>query len=139
MSTFVTLIHHDLSRKTRSPLRQFSTPKGTDLRSNEILREYYLQLEPPRTQQTARKTFDSLRTLGGDTLEHPSLPGLEHDQLLTCVAAQLVTGVYTQLLDVYLDQASEAETELEWWGDIERSRLRTAYYLLQSTFPDLFP
>ena len=134
-TTFVTLFHHDLSRKIRYPLPDLIWPKDAAFHNQEVLREYSL-IEPPKTQQNSQKTLQSLRTLGGNTLDQSSLSGREYDQLLTCVAAQLVVGIYTQALDIYLRQASEAEIELEWWGDIERSRPRAAYYLLQSTFPE---
>jgi len=43
-----------------------------------------------------------------------------------------MVGLYTKALKIHLDQATEAEAEAEWWGDIERSKLNVAWYLLQS-------
>jgi hypothetical protein len=47
---------------------------------------------------------------------------------------KLVAAVYAQTMDVFLHEASDVEAEAEWWAEVERSRLRAAYYLLQSTY-----
>jgi nuclear-control-of-ATPase protein 2 len=45
---------------------------------------------------------------------------------------RLVTGIYAHTLDVYLSEAIEAETEAEWWANIERSERNVLLYLIQS-------
>ncbi|KAG6891642.1 hypothetical protein C0992_012691, partial [Termitomyces sp. T32_za158] len=56
----------------------------------------------------------------------------ENDLLRDAIIAKLLVGLYAEGIDSYLSQATEAETEAEWWADIERSRWNLALYLLQT-------
>ncbi|KAF8895348.1 ATP synthase regulation protein NCA2-domain-containing protein [Infundibulicybe gibba] len=58
----------------------------------------------------------------------------EEEALARAVVGKLVVGVYAEVLDKYLLQATDAEAEAEWWADVERSYSNVAWYLLQS-FP----
>lgn len=58
----------------------------------------------------------------------------EESALRDAIIGKLAVGLYAEAIDVYLTQATEVEAEAEWWRDIERSRLNTAWYLLQSMF-----
>ncbi|KAG6916439.1 hypothetical protein DXG01_006767 [Tephrocybe rancida] len=57
----------------------------------------------------------------------------EDDVLKDAIISKLLVGLYAEGIDSYLSQATEAETEAEWWADIERSRWSIASYLLQTT------
>ncbi|KAG6854123.1 hypothetical protein C0991_010287 [Blastosporella zonata] len=57
----------------------------------------------------------------------------ENDVLRAAIISKLLVGLYAEGIDSYLFQATEAETEAEWWADIERSRWNIASYLLQTT------
>ncbi|KAF9452962.1 NCA2-domain-containing protein [Macrolepiota fuliginosa MF-IS2] len=57
----------------------------------------------------------------------------EEDALKNAVVGKITVGLYAEVMDLYLSQATEVETEAEWWRDIERSRLNAAWYLLQTT------
>lgn len=56
----------------------------------------------------------------------------EEEALKHIVVAKVMVGLYTKALKIYLDQATEAEAEAEWWREIEHSKLNVAWYLLQS-------
>lgn len=133
MSTFVTLWHSELSAKIPLPTTVTSAPAtpSVDLQSREALRNYFLSLRPPRSRKDSQDGLRSVRML---TTEHALVQpsDSEEEALWVAIAAKLTVGLYTQFLETYLNEASEAEAELEWWSDIERSRWRTTYFLLQS-------
>ncbi|KAJ3981467.1 ATP synthase regulation protein NCA2-domain-containing protein [Lentinula detonsa] len=52
----------------------------------------------------------------------------EEDEL----TRQILVSVYAQFLEGTLSQALEAETEAEWWSDVERTRWRVFWYLIQT-------
>lgn len=83
---------------------------------------------------TVDNLLDALDTIQART---SSLQGEESDHDLDLVGAILTKvslGVYGQTVDQLLRQALDAENEAEWWGHVERSKWRSAYFLLQSTF-----
>ena len=139
MTTFVAHLHHTLSSKVGLPSTVVSpgTP-GLPSHSRQALRTYFLELNPPKSIQTSQESVKRVQNLQKSAEFVPSSDG-EEEALWAAIAAKLAVGIYTQFLEVYLDEANEAETELEWWGDIERSRWRTTYFLLQSmlAFPIL--
>ncbi|KAJ8463862.1 hypothetical protein ONZ51_g9973 [Trametes cubensis] len=137
MSTFVSHIVADLSPKTLPPTAT-TTPSDqlhtqAESQTKETLRSLYVKLDQSSSPESLRQCIDALQTL-----EH-------HEQLLSAQAAdeeeqtlrraiigRLALGLYAQALTTYLDEASEAESELEWWSELGRSRRYAAYYLLQT-------
>lgn len=78
---------------------------------------------------------ETLRDVANSFLETPAqglAPDPEETILRTLIVRKLVVGLYTDALQLYLSEAVDAETEAEWWADIERSRWSIAYYLIQS-------
>ena len=105
--------------------------------SKDVLRSLFLSLSPPISQKRVRDTIKSLQSL-----EDGNEPGRgyashsvddEEQSLKNAVLGRLVAGIYAEALDTLLTEAIAAEVEAEWWADIERSRLRVAHYLIQST------
>ena len=133
MSTFVTLLYRDLSPKVPVPPSSLVSPPGTPnpaIRSTGTLKDYYIQLSPPLTRQDAEQ---AARVLEGFERDGAFATTDEQEYALKCaVVAKILLGLYTQTLETFLNEAGDAETELEWWADVERSRLSSAYYLLQS-------
>ncbi|GJE91742.1 NCA2 domain-containing protein [Phanerochaete sordida] len=135
MSTFVTLLHRELSSRVllpppSSPAAESATASAYTNASRDALRTYLAELNPPISLPDARACLDALhRFEQGDV--RTSVDG-EDEALQTAVLVKLLIGLYVQTLEVYLDEASDAETQLEWWADIERSRIRSAYYLVQT-------
>ncbi|KAH9991273.1 ATP synthase regulation protein NCA2-domain-containing protein [Russula vinacea] len=56
----------------------------------------------------------------------------EEQALKDAVLSRLVVAVYAEALNTLLSEAITAEVEAQWWADLERSRLRVAYYLVQT-------
>lgn len=129
MSTFVTLLYRDLSPKVPLPPSSLTSPST----STDALKDYYLQLSPPLTRRDAEQAARALENFAHDGAF--ATADEQEDSLKCAVIAKVLLGLYTQTLQTYLDEAEDAETELEWWSDVERSRLSSAYYLLQSEYP----
>ena len=132
MSTFVTLLHSDLSSKVSLP--PAPSPAGTPVTSSTVkdaLRSYFLELDPPVSIPEAQRCIDELRNLQASGVFSGSVYA-EDEALRTGILAKLLIGLYVQTLETFLQQASDTENDLEWWSDVERSRVSSAYYLLQS-------
>jgi nuclear-control-of-ATPase protein 2 len=85
-----------------------------------------LELNPPATEQSILAALGLLRDTAAPSGDS------EEESLKQAVLGRVVLGVYADALNAYLDQATEAEREAEWWDNIERSRYELAWYLLQS-------
>lgn len=71
------------------------------------------------------KSFTALSTSG------PSID--EEERVLKhLVASRIAIGLYAQALDLCLKEASEADSEAEWWSSIGRSYQSVAWYLVAS-------
>ena len=105
--------------------------------SKDLLRSFFLSLSPPISSKRTRDVIKYLQRLEDDN----NLVGRyasrsiddEEQALKDAVLGRLVAGIYAEALDTLLAEAITAEVEAEWWADLERSRLRVAYYLIQST------
>ncbi|KAJ3931544.1 MAG: NCA2-domain-containing protein [Lentinula lateritia] len=74
-----------------------------------------------------------LRQLKGD-VHHSNLGLSQTTQSETReeLTHQILASLYSQYLHSTLSQALEAETEAQWWSDIERTRWRVFWYLIQT-------
>ena len=130
MSTFVSVFVQDVVGRTQLPAAdqhpQQSFTSSTDSGSKQKLRNALLELDPPTTEQSILAALNLLR----DTAVPSGDP--EEESLKQAVLGRVVLGVYADALNVYLDQATEAEREAEWWDNVGRSRYELAWYLLQS-------
>ncbi|KDQ62448.1 hypothetical protein JAAARDRAFT_122431 [Jaapia argillacea MUCL 33604] len=134
MSTFVG--HHTnpliLASIPASPpsFSSLSSPSPTKHELSSIL----LSLQPPLTSTTVRKTLESLQALERSPEVASSAGGHDPEELAlkAAILGRITVGLYAEALDSYLAEASDAETEAEWWGEVERSSTNVAYYLLQT-------
>lgn len=136
MSTFITVLYRDLSSRAPLPPSSSTSPPGTPnltTSSVDVLRDYFVRLEPPLHRQDAEDSAVELESFEQEGAFKPSANG-EEEALHNAILAKVLVGLYVQTLETFLTEASDAETELEWWSDIERSQWRSAYYLLQSEF-----
>ncbi|KAH0586219.1 hypothetical protein H2248_007475 [Termitomyces sp. 'cryptogamus'] len=78
-------------------------------------------------------TIESLTEIEKEKKISASAADFENDLLRDAIISKLLVGLYAEEIDSHLSQATEAETEAEWWADIERSRWNLALYLLQTT------
>lgn len=130
MSTFISVFVKDIAGKTHLPAsdqqerQNFSS--GPDSERKRQLKNALLELDPPATEQSTLAALTLLR----DTAVPSGDP--EEENLKQAVLGRVVLGVYADALNVYLDQATEAESEAEWWDNVERSRYELVWYLLQS-------
>lgn len=132
MTTFVTVLHRDLASKITLPAAP-SRPGTPALlpTSTDNLRAYYLQLNPPTSLEDAGKCVDTYQVFQ-EKYASVQVNSEEEEFLQAAILAKLVVGLYVQTLELCLDEATDVETELNWWADVERSRRSSAYYLLQS-------
>jgi nuclear-control-of-ATPase protein 2 len=57
--------------------------------------------------------------------------------LKRCIRDILVLRLYSKSLEIFLNEAIDAEAEAEWWANVERSRVNLSMYLLQSKPPQI--
>jgi len=124
MSTFISVFVQDVAGRTQQQQQCF--PSGLDSDRKQKLQNALVELNPPATEQSILAALGLLR----DTAAPSGDP--EEESLKQAVLGRVVLGVYADALNAYLDQATEAEREAEWWDDVERSRYELAWYLLQS-------
>ena len=105
--------------------------------SKDVLRSFVLSLSPPFAPNRTRDTIKYLQELKDDNkpvgeFVSRSMDG-EEQALEDAVLSRLVAAIYAEALDTLLSEAISAEVEAQWWADLERSWLRIAYHLVQST------
>ena len=107
--------------------------------SKDILRSLFLSLSPPISPNRTRHTIKCLQELEDDnkTMGKYTSRSIDDDEqvLRDAVLGRLVAAIYAEALDNLLSEAINVETEALWWADLERSRLRVGYHLVQSTSP----
>ena len=91
-----------------------------------------LALKSPLSPSLVERTVHVLQPLAAS-------PDPECAALGQAVVNKLVVACYAEAIETCLAQATEAETEAEWWADIERSPWNLCWYLLQSLSPCLRP
>jgi nuclear control of ATPase protein 2 len=71
--------------------------------------------------------------------EPPYVAQAHHDSeelvLKRCIRDILALRLYSESLEIFLNQAIDAEAEAEWWANVERSCVNLSMYLLQSKPP----
>jgi nuclear control of ATPase protein 2 len=132
MSTFVDHLVGELAEKAipsaSRGLVQFDT-KVDDTQQKQTLRFILTSLNPPTSVKTLEECFNHKL----DTFFVPSRSSdKEKETLQKAVLGRMIVAVYVAALRTYLAEATEAESEAEWWYNIERSRKNLAWYFLQS-------
>jgi nuclear-control-of-ATPase protein 2 len=108
-------------------------PAAVENAAKETLRSLLVTLSTPVSRSIIGDIINSLVELEHNSASSIAAVDAEEELLKRAVIGKLVVGLYAEALDTYLSQASEVESESEWWADIERSRQNVAWYLLQST------
>ena len=112
---------------------------STVVPSKDVLRSLFLSLSPPFSPNRTRDAIKYLREDG--KLEGSYTPRSIDDEeqaLKDAVLGRLVAAIYAEALDTLLSEAIDSDIEAQWWADLERSRLRVAYHLVQSASSHLF-
>lgn len=130
MSTFVSIFVQDIVGRTQLPTADQQQPQRftSDPTSGtkQKLQNALLELNPPATEQSILAALVLLRDAAAPSGDP------EEECLKQAILGRVVLSVYAEALHTYLEQATEAETEAEWWDNIERSGPELAWYLLQS-------
>lgn len=102
--------------------------------SKDILRSLFLSLSPPFSPNRTRETIKYLQEDEKLVGRYAASRGIDDEEhaLKDAVLGRLVAAIYAEALDTLLSEAIKSETEAQWWADLERSRLRVAYHLVQS-------
>ncbi|KIJ17751.1 hypothetical protein PAXINDRAFT_111300 [Paxillus involutus ATCC 200175] len=116
------------------PLANLQPPPltGLDPRAEELYREIDTFLKPPFSPEAIQ---NALKLLQDDVFLHPSSSiQAQHASgvLLQTALGRIAFGLYTKALDLYLDEASAAQADAEWWAEVEQSNKLAALYLLQT-------
>ena len=115
-----------------------ASPEPLHSSTVDVLRSLFLSLSPPFSPNHTRDTINHLQELENDNklagrYASRSFDGDSEEQALKdAVLSRLVAAIYGEALDTLLSEAITAEVEAQWWADLERSRLRVAYHLVQS-------
>lgn len=88
---------------------------------------------PPHKLQNAIDAFLHLSNKPATLTDSSDNGGLK-----TAIYARIVVELYAESLTLSLQQATEAESEADWWASLERSPLGLALYLLQSWYSSSF-
>ncbi|KIK80373.1 hypothetical protein PAXRUDRAFT_833560 [Paxillus rubicundulus Ve08.2h10] len=111
---------------------------GLDPRAEELYREIDTFLKLPFNPEAIQ---NALKLLQDDVFLHPgSSIQTQHasEVLLQTALGRIAFGLYTKSLDLYLDEASAAQADAEWWAEVEQSNKLAALYLLQTLPKRLF-
>lgn len=101
--------------------------------SKDVLRSLFLSLSPPFSPNRTRDAIKYLQEDGQLVGEYaPRIMDDEEQALKDAVLGRLVAAIYAEALDTLLAEAIDSDIEAQWWADLERSRLRVAYHLVQS-------
>lgn len=136
-STFVA--HHTrglalyITKPRESTVSARSSAAGPPAGSKEALHSLLVNLKPPLSSEKIKEAITSLIALEDDRGDASLLDAdPEEESLKAAVTAKLIVGVYAQAMDMYLQEATEAEGEADWWADVERSRYNILRYSIQS-------
>ncbi|GBE85062.1 NCA2-domain-containing protein [Sparassis crispa] len=130
MSTFVGHLTRDLSQRIVPPTTSAPpSPPGLESHEKHSLRTLFLGLNHPLSLD---EVTGSLHALPKSEHFHAAQADDEEGALQRAILGRLAVELYGHALHTFLQEASDAENELEWWNDIERSRVNLAMYLLQT-------
>ena len=122
-----------------------ASPEPSHSSTVDVLRSLFLSLSPPFSPRRTRDIINYLQELEDDNrlagrYASRSFDGDSEEQALKdAVLSRLVAAIYWEALDTLLSEAIAAEVEAQWWADLERSRLRVAYHLVQSASSSNIP
>lgn len=125
------------SNYVRSLATSSTLPSVSDAEPNSkkhSLQTLVASTRQPLSSSDARKALQSLQSLEQGNSNVVSIVNHDDEEtaLKRAIIGKAVIALYAEALDTYLQEASDAETEAEWWADVERSRQNVAYYFIQS-------
>ncbi|KAG8814435.1 hypothetical protein FRC18_001963 [Serendipita sp. 400] len=95
--------------------------------------------EQNSAQRALRKTLAGLNTPPTDQQLFQGLDALDDNASdgrdTVSISGRVTAALYGRAMDELLRQSLEADDEIHYWLEVERSRYRTMRFLLQSTSP----
>jgi nuclear control of ATPase protein 2 len=91
----------------------------------------FLSLKPPLIPSQTRNALKVLASHDQLVLGKRAVNQGE-EEVISAIIYKITVGLYAEVLDMYLTEATAADAEAEWWADIEHSTRNVAWYLLQS-------
>ncbi|KAF8517333.1 ATP synthase regulation protein NCA2-domain-containing protein [Gautieria morchelliformis] len=85
---------------------------------------------PPISPSLVQETVDILKSDGSGIVINGM--GEEQMSLRRAAVGAVAASLFGQILDMMLQQATEADSEANWWAELERSRRKLAWYLLET-------
>jgi nuclear-control-of-ATPase protein 2 len=132
-------------RQTNSLLASVAPPNASGRCHDHELQAFFVALTTPTSSssETARKALAYLeksqhlklqQSIVSTSTDVSKVAAAEDEEkLVASILCRVTIALYAEILEEHLSQASSAEVEADWWGEIERSRINTFYYLVQST------
>ncbi|KAI6147304.1 NCA2-domain-containing protein [Pisolithus tinctorius] len=108
-----------------------TSSSGTNEQVEQAFRDVDATLSPPFS---AGAIWEALIALRDQVLVSRLQGDKASDEIRAVLLKKVVLGLYARSLDLFLDEASTAQEDSEWWSETEQSNLSAALYLLQ-TFP----
>ncbi|KZP31535.1 NCA2-domain-containing protein [Athelia psychrophila] len=124
--------HYVRSLATSSPLLSVSDAAPNSKKHS--LQALVASTSQPLSSSDTRIALKSLQSIENDHSSALSVADADGEEyaLKRAVIGRAVVALYAEALDIYMQEASDAETEAEWWADVGRSRQSVAYYFLQT-------
>ncbi|KAI6041404.1 NCA2-domain-containing protein [Pisolithus marmoratus] len=107
---------------------QTSSP-GSSTQVEQVFRDIDATLSPPFSPDAIQ---DALTALRDQALASGYQGDKVSDAMRAVLLKKVVLGLYAKSLDLFLDEASTAQEESEWWSGVGQSNLSAALYLLQT-------
>ncbi|KAI0747461.1 hypothetical protein BC629DRAFT_171864 [Irpex lacteus] len=136
MSTFINEIHQDLPASIQltppsssSSTLSYSQASEASTSAKDDLRPNFIDLHLSSSLYGLEYITDVVRDLQQRGVFARS-PDAVLEALQPAIIGKVVSGFYLTAPEQFLEEAQQADSELEWWRDIERYRLSSAYFLL---------
>ncbi|KAH9941057.1 NCA2-domain-containing protein [Amylocystis lapponica] len=133
MASFVSNLTRDLSESVvLPPPGTPASPPASQTREKQSLQALFLSLDHSTSLENVSECLATLQALRRDVATLTEVTDSEETGLQHAILGKVTVELYGQALNTFLQEARDAEDELEWWNEIERSRSNLALYLLQT-------
>ncbi|KAF8510354.1 NCA2-domain-containing protein [Hysterangium stoloniferum] len=126
------LLHDALLSPRRSlPSSPSAGIHPTTSDKTQRLHSLLASFKAPVNPSLVQETIDILKK---DGLGIASVTGNNEDEMMLreAAVAAIAASIYGRILDTLLHQATEADTEANWWAETERSRQGLIWYMIET-------
>ncbi|KAH7885316.1 NCA2-domain-containing protein [Phlebopus sp. FC_14] len=108
-------------------------PPGHDLHAERSFRDIDATLHPPFTAEAVGSALKVLQDECDTKLQSSrTSPDGAVGELQQTILRKVIFGLYNNALDLFLHEATTAQSDAEWWAEVEQSNQLAALYLLQT-------